>query len=104
MTTLTLNEIVQRLKDGASADIWYDAHQHDDDPAGDQIQHTQEAMRAAAAQLREARAAFEEINAVEPHACTDASTTMSLSEWRGLCRDMSRRARSALKFMGEKGA
>lgn len=104
MTTLPLDEIAQRLEDGAGADIWYDARQHDDDPADEQIQRTQEAMRAAATQLREARAAFEEINATEPPACTDASESMNLREWRGLCRDMSRRARSALKFMGEKGA
>lgn len=51
MSTVTpdnLRQIVTDLRDGVSADIWYDAHQHGDVDVAKRIDDTQLAMEQAA--------------------------------------------------------
>lgn|SRR5262245_40369132 len=43
-----LLDLRDRLRDGATADIWYDAHSFNDDDAVEKIEQTQDAMQEAA--------------------------------------------------------
>jgi len=87
-----LLELCERLRDGASADIWYDAYSFNDDDAVERIERTQEAMQEAA-KILEAIAGppergefFHTVSTQEPKVFVNlsASDGLELADWSAL--------------------
>lgn len=80
----TVTVIVEALRKGLTADIWYDAHDHDDKPAEALIEATKDAMDLAARQLIIMEVALQEMGVNVASLLTD-KCALNANMPKGVC-------------------